>query len=33
MTPEEAHRMPLGQHQAFIRYQNHYIKQAERARR
>jgi hypothetical protein len=30
MTPEEALRMPQSQHLAFIRYQNHTIKQAER---
>lgn len=31
MTPEEVHRMPLGQFQTFKRYQNHYVKEAEKA--
>ena len=32
MTPDEVLRMPFGQHQSFIRYQNHHIKQLERRR-
>ena len=30
MTPDEVHRMPTDQYRAFVRYQNHYIKQLER---
>lgn len=33
MTDREALDMPLPRHLAFIRYQNHYIKQQERAMR
>ena len=33
MTPEEVLRMPRDQYLGFIRYANHQIKQAERARR
>jgi hypothetical protein len=33
VTDEEALRMPFRRQRAFIRYQNHYIKQLERARK
>lgn len=33
MTPEEEHRMPIDQKRVFVRYQNQYIKQAEKAGR
>jgi hypothetical protein len=33
MTDVEALRMPLPRHMAFRRYQNHYVKELNRARK